>query len=418
MIIKEITSEEFNKFANKHILKNFFQTKEYGDLMKHSDFNVQYIGAYKKETLLAASLILYKSIGTAMKYGYAPRGFLIDYYDKELLSEFTKKVKDYFFKRGYAFIKINPEITYSILNFEEKSKTINSRNKELVDTLKELGYDKLKDNLYFESLLPKYAPVINLQKYDFNLLDKNMLETLKSNELSGINLISGNENDLELFYSYIDDKESKTFTYYKYLYDIFKKSNMVDLLLIELNYDIYVKYLQKQYAYEEERNDKINIEFNNNPNNMDIYNQKMKSDQIMSKIKTDIALANTRMKENTMKEILGGAFIVKHQGRITIMITGNSNSFTSVDIKSFMFYKIIDEYKKAGYLYLDMYGITADFSDTNPYKELNNFKLKYKPTVYEYIGEFDLIVNKPFHQLLWSTNKIQKEFYRPAIKNN
>ena len=338
MIIKEITSEEFNKFANKHILKNFFQTKEYGDLMKHSDFNVQYIGAYKKETLLAASLILYKSIGTAMKYGYAPRGFLIDYYDKELLSEFTKKVKDYFFKRGYAFIKINPEITYSILNFEEKSKTINSRNKELVDTLKELGYDKLKDNLYFESLLPKYAPVINLQKYDFNLLDKNMLETLKSNELSGINLISGNENDLELFYSYIDDKESKTFTYYKYLYDIFKKSNMVDLLLIELNYDIYVKYLQKQYAYEEERNDKINIEFNNNPNNMDIYNQKMKSDQIMSKIKTDIALANTRMKENTMKEILGGAFIVKHQGRITIMITGNSNSFTSVDIKSFMFY--------------------------------------------------------------------------------
>ena len=78
--------------------------------------------------------------------------------------------------------------------------------------------------------------------------------------------------------------------------------------------------------------------------------------------------------------------------------------------------KIIEEYKKAGYLYLDLYGITADFTDSNPYKTLNDFKLKFKPTVYEYIGEFDLIVNKPFHQLLWSTNQIQKEFYKPAIK--
>ena len=53
---------------------------------------------------------------------------------------------------------------------------------------------------------------------------------------------------------------------------------------------------------------------------------------------------------------------------------------------------------------------------TNPYKELNAFKLKFKPNVFEYIGEFDLIVNKPFHQLLWSTNQIQKEFYKPPVK--
>jgi lipid II:glycine glycyltransferase (peptidoglycan interpeptide bridge formation enzyme) len=81
-----------------------------------------------------------------------------------------------------------------------------------------------------------------------------------------------------------------------------------------------------------------------------------------------------------------------------------------------MYYKIIETYKKAGYLYFDMYGITGDYSDTNPYKNLNKFKLKFKPKVFEYIGEFDLIVNKPFHQLLWSTNQIQKEFYKPAIK--
>lgn len=416
MIIKEIDGNTFNEFANNHMLKNYFQTKEYGDLMKYSDFSVMYIGAFKNNILISASLILHKSIGTGMKYGYAPRGFLTDYYDIDLLSEFTKKIKDFFFKRGFAFIKINPEITYSTINFDEKSKIINSRNKKLIEQLKNLGYDKLKDNLYFESLLPKYTPIINLQTYDTNILDKNLIDNMKKYELSGVKIVNGTENDIETFYKFVDDKETKTLTYYKYFYNNFAKSNMVDLLLIEVNYDTYVKYLQKEYIFEQEKNEKINIEFHNNPNNVDIYNRKMKSDQIIARISSDIAIANNKMKDNNIKEIIGGAFIIKHQGRITIIVAGNNNEFTGIDVKTYLYYKIIEEYKKAGYLYLDLNGITADFSETNPYKELNKFKLKFKPQVFEYIGELDLIVNKPFHQLLWSTNKIQKEFYKPALK--
>ena len=418
MTIKEIDANIFNEFANKHVLKNFFQTKEYGTLMTHSDFSVMYIGAFHEDLMIAGSLILYKSIGPNMKYGYAPRGFLIDYYDIELLKEFTKKIKEYFLLKKFAFIKINPEITYATLDFNKKSKLVNSKNRILIHELKTLGYDKLKDNLYFESLLPKYTPVIYLKKYNFDSLDRSLIDSVKNQELGGLRLISGNENDIEKFYSFIDDKEDKTLAYYKYFYSTFKESNMVDLLFVELNYETYVKYLQKQYIYEQEKNDKINAEFNENPNNIDIYNRKMRSDQIMAELSSDIVTANNKMNTKNIKEIIGGAFIVKHQGRVSIVMTGCKNEFEGTDTKTFMYYKIIEEYKKAGYLYVDLYGITGDFSDKNPYRELNNFKLKFKPTVYEYIGEFDLIVNKPFHQLLWSTNKIQKEFYRPSIITN
>ena len=142
----------------------------------------------------------------------------------------------------------------------------------------------------------------------------------------------------------------------------------------------------------------------------------MKSDQTLSKIQSEIALANQKMQENRYRQILGAAFVIKHQGRITVFISGQTDQFQGVDVKSFMYYKIIEGYKKAGYLFLDLYGITADFSESNPYKKLNDFKLSFKPNVYEYIGELDLIVNKPLHQFLWSTNKIQREFYKPAIK--
>ena len=416
MTIKEIDSITFNNFANEHTLKNFYQTKEYGDLMTHSDFDVMYVGLYSDNSIMAASLILYKVIGPGIKYGYAPRGFLVDYYDHELLKTFTKKIKEFFFRKKFAFIKINPEITYATLDFDTKTKTINSRNKKLIEELKSLGYDKLKDNLYFESMLPKYTPVINLQKYLLSDLDASIIKNAEEGTLSGLKFINGTESDIPKFYSFIQEKETKTEIYYKYMYDSFSKSNMCDLLLLEVNYDTYAKYLQKKYIYEQERNEKINIEFNKNPNSMDLYNAKMKSDQKINDISSEIVMANDRMKDNNYKEILGGAFIIKHQGRITIYITGDIDEFKGIDVKQFMFYKIIEEYKKAGYLYLDLYGITADFSDTNPYKKLNQFKLKFKPTVFEYIGELDLIVNKPFHQFLWSTNKIQKEFYKPAIK--
>ncbi len=416
MIIKEIDGDTFNEFANNHILKNFYQTKEYGDLMTHSDFSVMYVGLYDESEILAASLILYKTIGPNMKYGYAPRGFLIDYYDTQLLKIFTKKIKEYFFKKKFAFIKINPEITYSTIDFDNRTKLVNSRNKQLLEELKILGYDKLKDNLYFESLLPKYTPVINLQKYDFSELDPKIINDVNDATLGGIRLIVGNEDDISKLYPFIENKNNKTEVYYKYLYESFSKSNMIDLLLVEVNYDTYAKYLQKKYIYEQERNDKINREFDENPKDINIYNKKMESDQLMNTISSEIVKANTKMNEHQIREILGGALVIKHQGRVTIFITGNQNDYESADIKTFMFYKIIEEYKKANYLFLDLYGITADFSDTNPYKDLNEFKLKFKPQVYEYIGELDLIVNKPFHQILWSTNKIQKEFYKPAIK--
>ncbi len=412
MIISEINENIFNDFATKHTLKNFFQTKEYGNFMKFSDFSVMYIGAYDNGSLVAASLVLYKTLSAGIKYGYAPRGFLIDYYNTDLLTRFTREVKAYFSKRKFAFIKINPEITFATLDYEKKLKNVNKTNRELIDTLKSLGYVKLKDHLYFESLLPKYTPVIYLPNYNFDLLNKNMIDTLRNHELSGITLTIGTENDLETFYSFVKGKTAHPLSYYKKLYNAFRETGKIDLVLVALDYSMYVKYLQKQFAYEQVNNDRINNEFRNNPNDPDLYQEKMKSDQLVNQLQFDIAKVNDKMGENPEKQILGSALIIKHEGRITLFISGCNKDFNGIDLKTYMYYKIIKDYKDNGYLYLDLYGITGDFEDTNPYKDLNDFKLKFEPTVYEYIGEFDLIVNKPFHQFLWSTNKIQKEFYR------
>ncbi len=411
MKIQDIDGDTFNAFASKHILKNFFQTKEYGDVMSHSEFSVRYVGGFVNNELVAAALVLYKSIAPSIKYGYVPRGYLINFYDIELVKEWTKKIKDFFFSKGYAFIKINPEVTFAKVDFDSKTKTINSKSEKLVNTLKELGYDKLKDNLYFESLLPKYTPVINLPTYNFEDLDPELIKQIKDYDDQGIYLLNGNENDIDTFYSFVENKNNKTITYYKTLYNTFKKSDKSDLLLANLDYSDYVKYLQRKYIEEQSNNEKINEEFKSNPNDEELFKKKMESDKLLNDIQADIALGNQKMQESVLQEIYGAALIIRHEGRVSIIISGQKKDFRLLDTKTFIYYKIIEEYKKKGYLFVDLYGITGDFTDNNPYKDLNDFKLKFKPTIYEYIGEFDLIVNKPIHQILWSTNKIQKEFF-------
>ena len=174
MQIKEINEIEFDNFANNHILRNYYQTSKYGNLMKKFGYTPIYIAVFEEEKIIGAALILSKYIAINVKYGYSPRGFLIDYQNEYYLKEFTKLIKKYFFKKGFAFIKINPEITLAEVFPETNNKNINEKSKDLIKYLESLNYKKLKNNIYFESLLPKYNPIINLKEFNIEKLNKNI----------------------------------------------------------------------------------------------------------------------------------------------------------------------------------------------------------------------------------------------------
>ena len=87
MTIKEINVNEFDSFANKHVLGSFYQTSNYGKLKEKEGYKALYIGAYDNSNLVGAFLLLSKSISLNVKYGYSPRGFLIDYFNKDIFKD-------------------------------------------------------------------------------------------------------------------------------------------------------------------------------------------------------------------------------------------------------------------------------------------------------------------------------------------
>ena len=87
------------------------------------------------------------------------------------LKNLQEKLKNIIKKRGFAFIKINPEIAVAKLN----KKTMNfeyNENYRIIDNLTKCGYKKLKNNMNFESLLPRVNAIVNMEGYNHTNLSK------------------------------------------------------------------------------------------------------------------------------------------------------------------------------------------------------------------------------------------------------
>ena len=127
MRIRNLNIHEFETFVSKNDLGNYYQTYEYACLMKENGYDYEFIGLVNEyDTVLGASLILIKKLTKHLKYGYAPKGFVLDYFNKELVKEFTNRVISYYQKK-LTFIKINPEISISEINAKTKEKIYNQK---------------------------------------------------------------------------------------------------------------------------------------------------------------------------------------------------------------------------------------------------------------------------------------------------
>ena len=73
------------EFSKKYESSTFYQSSSYALIMGEKGYDYEYIGMFDDmNNLIVASLILLKKIKKNILYGYAPRGFLIDYLNEKL----------------------------------------------------------------------------------------------------------------------------------------------------------------------------------------------------------------------------------------------------------------------------------------------------------------------------------------------
>ncbi len=401
-MIRELSITQFQDFSLNYPQGNIYQTLEYALLKAEEGFDYDLIGYEENNELLAASLIIHKKIGN-YRYGYAPRGFLIDYSNIYLLANFTNALIKYYQKKNFAFIKINPEIAISKFNFQTNNFDYNS-NYNIINNLITCGYIKLKNNMNFESLLPRTNAIVSLNDFKFTNLVKNTKNKIRKSIRKGLTLEKGSIDNLDIFINLKNDNKS---IYYTYLYNILSQNNKIDYLLVKINFKDYLINTQNYYDYELERNNYLNrkIIHNNKPA---VINAKMNSDRALFSYKNDIADASKYL--NTNQTIyLAGALIGKYKNRLTILESAFDSNYGSYEANYFLYYAILKYYQNE-YNYVDLNGVVADFSKDNKYHGLNRFKFGFKPNVYEYVGEFDLPISPKAYNHILKNGTLAKEF--------
>jgi len=407
MEIKELTISEFEEFTKNSPLKNHYQTSEYAIFMSENGYEYDIIGMKDEYgNIKAASIILFQKIGLKNKYGYAPKGFILDYFNQNILNEFTNLLKDYYLKKKIIFIKINPEIAISELDPQSYAKTYNW-NYSIRDYLDAAGYQKLKDNLYFESMLPRFNGIINLKTMNINHFEKNTRNKIKRSIKKGLEIETAERSGIDILYKFIKKKTKKNEFYYKDYYNIFHKKDMVDIFLVSINTKEYLLNAKEAYEKELEFNTKHNHNLIQN-NNLKNINLKMNSDRKLLSYKNDV-LEATERNSNQDKIYIAGALVLKYENRVQIITSGYDKKFKRFNPNYFLHYKIMEYYKNS-YNYLDLNGMTGDFTKENPYYGLNKFKLGFKPNIYEFIGEYDLIIHEKKYKKMLSDGTLSKIF--------
>ena len=404
MKIVELQAEQFKTFEHSFPYRNFYQTEEYGMLMNRHQFNDYYLGLEDDSgNIVAATLILVKRGAFGFKWGYCPRGYLIDFKNIELLKEFSNLLKIFLKKRNFMYITLDPILIYKSRD-NEGNIIPGVDNTEIYNTMMELGYEHTGFNLNFENIKPRWNAVANFNPNDniFYKFDKEKRNKIRKAINLGVEIYQGAPEHIRTFYDFVEKKHTRKFNYYLDMYEIFGKENMFEIYLANLNTAKFVESAKTLYEREEIINNDINEELLSNDNTdsrNNILKRKEHSDKLLNNYKQNIVHATNLFKQYPNGKIIGSTAIIKYNGEIFFLIFGYDKDFRSYCSTPLMIYQIMEKYHKEGYNKFNLNGISGDFDHENGLNGLTKFKLGFNAHIEEYMGEFTLTVDKGKKQI-------------------
>ena len=387
----------FDNFAINHPCYNFYQSSNYGKFMTNHGYNSYYLGlADDNGEIKAATLMIVKNDSKERrKMGYAPRGFLIDWNNYELVKEFTEKLKEFLASRSFTYLKVDPLIILKEHNINGEIKQNTVDNTSFVNKLQSLGYIHMGYNNGMEALKPRWSAVMNLNSNItllYNSISKDARNKINEASKMGNKVYKGSMNDINLLYNIIN-KATPPLEYYLDYYQFFSQNNGFEIYFTKLEPVSYVNSSKTLYENEEQKNNELNMQIQdfNTPNKDLIINEKLKSDELLSKYKRNMLEASSLFQKYPSGLVISGVAVIKYGKKITFLASGVHENFKNIYPEYLLKWQLASEFAKKGYELVDLGSLTGDFNNNNYLSSLNK---ELSNSIIEYVGEFDLVINK------------------------
>lgn len=404
--IENVEINRYREFESNHKKSHFLQSYEWGLFCKRAKGQVPcYVGMEDENgNLVATCLILLRKTPFGFSYGYAPRGFILDYSNKDVIKVFTTYLKEYMKNNKIIYIKFDPDIKYQDIDENGNKIDGGENNYELYDYMLSLGYKHTGFYRLYEGNQPRYTFRINLKKSWEEIEAKFNKSFMKSVKRSySYNLIVDNDVKVDDFYRLLQSNSSKddfdphSLEYYKIFSEEMSKDNNMKYFNISIRPKELLENINKEI-------DALNKELEvSKKKEADIKNKISrleKEKEVFSKIDKDevciCSLICTYTKTHAWSLYIGSDDLA---------------NFTFAVTRSY--YEAIKDAYNNGYEFFDLFGTPGD-SNTK-YKnlaKLHDFKRKFGDEYIEFIGEFDLVNNKLLYKMLPIMLKVYRKLRR------
>ena len=361
----ELTREEFSKIQNKFPNSTFYQTIEWANIKEQNDWQTSFLGVKKQDKIIAACLLLSKKILYTEKLYYSPRGFLIDYHDKELLDFFINNIIKYIKQRNGFALKIDPLIEY--VHHDNQGNIIedNFNNQKIIDYLKDKGFIHYGFSKgYTKEAQFRWSYCLNISQTEEQLfanMNQRCRRCIRKSEKYPLISIDVDEHNIDDFMNIMkhtakrQKHAERSPEYYLNLKKYLKERLLLKVIYLDKN-----KYLEN-----------------------------FKDDKLYELIKQE---------KKDLIPISAGGFIFDND-KLNYVYGGTYSHYMGLMAQYKMQIDMIRLAKEKKLSFYDFGGISGIFEKDTPNYGVYEFKKGFGGYVVEYIGEFDYIIYKVLYRL-------------------
>ena len=394
----ELTEKEYQKFWENHPLKTFLSAPKIAKLREKSNWKSYFVGVKENKKVVAAALLLSHKRKFNVNEFYSPRGFLLDYNNKELLTFFVEKVKEFAKSKNGYILRIDPYVIYKQRDINGDIVEGGEDNTHVVDHLTSLGFKKVKtENMEQVGWMFSLGLEGKTEEQILKEMKPNTRNTIRKAEKLGITMTELSYEELNRFQNIMEETGArKNFAvrnveYFQNMYNLFHDSNEVKYYVTELNLKEYLKRLNDEIKEKEEKLSNLGDAKYNDGQRKNITGE-------IDSLKKRIDDAKEIM-EKTNKDIitLSGSMFILIEPEIIYLSSGNYEEYMRFNSQYLIQWELIKYGIKNNFKKHNFYGIPANINEHPKDYGIYEFKKGFNGYVEELIGEFELPLKKEYY---------------------
>lgn len=408
MKFQEITEKEYREFWENHPLKTFLSAPEISKLREKSNWTTYYVGVKEEKKLIAATMLLSHKRHFGKYEFYSPRGYLLDFKNKELLEFFTNELKKYIKdKKGYV-LRIDPYVIYKERDIDGNIVENGIDNSDVVNNLQSFGFKKVKtENMEQVGWMFSLNLDGKTEEQILKEMKPNTRNTIRKAEKFGITVNEISYDELDRFQNImVETGERKGFgvrklSYFQEMYKLFHDKNEVKYFITELDLNAYIKRLEEEKQEKEEKLNNLSDAKYNDGQKKNLTNEIASIDKRI--------IDSNKIKEESGKDVitLSGSMFMLIKPEVIYLSSGNYEEYMKFNSQYLIQWELIKYGIENGFKKHNFYGIPANINEHPKDYGIYEFKRGFNGVVEELIGEFALPITWHYN-LFELIHKIKK----------